>query len=92
MDHKFYAILDQDNLVINCVLWPIDKDINELIINQYSERYIAKEYSENNRITNNPAGIGLYYHEDMNAFVSRNPGVDYVLNPETYQWEIDKEV
>lgn len=88
MDHKFYAILDEDNLVINCTMWPVDQNIDDLLVLQYSTRYRAKEYSMNTRITNNPAGIGLYYREDLNAFVSRSPGPDYELNPQTYQWEI----
>jgi hypothetical protein len=88
---KFYAILDEDNLVINCVIWPVDQDINDLLVAQYSEKYRAKEYSMNGRITNNPAGIGLYYREDLNAFIVRSPGPEYTLNAETYQWELIQE-
>lgn len=88
MNDKFYAILDEDNLVINCVIWPVDQDINDLLDAQYSARYRAIEYSSNTEITNNSAGIGLYFDSSLNAFIPRSPGPEYTLNTETYQWEL----
>ena len=64
MDNKFYAILDQDNLVINHISLPVDADISNIITNCYSERYSIMEYSgdplsEDKSITNTPALLGL---------------------------------
>jgi len=91
MDNKFYAILDQDNLVINHIALPVDADISNIISNCYSERYSIMEYSgaplsEDKSITNTPALVGLYYNPTLNAFIARKPGDDYILDEETYQW------
>jgi hypothetical protein len=87
MDYKLYAIVDQDNLVINCTTWLINENIQDLITNTYSSRYSAIEYSMDQSITKNPAGIGLTYDESLNAFIRKKPGDNYTLNTETFEWE-----
>lgn len=91
MDNKSYAILDQDNLVINHISLPVDADISNIITNCYSERYSIMEYSgdplsEDKSITNTPALLGLYYNPTLNAFIERKPGDNFILDEETYRW------
>lgn len=88
---RFFAVLDCDNLVINCTTFPVfpvnPEELPESIIeNNYSNRYRLVEYSESPGITNNPASIGHTYDEQLNAFIPRCPGEGYVLDPLNYVW------
>lgn len=86
MEYRLYAIIDQDNLVVNCLSWNVDNDIHLLINQLYSDRYNVIEFSADKSITNTQASVGLYYDSSLNAFIPKKPGDDYVLDEESYIW------
>jgi len=101
-ENKFYAILDQDNLVIHALVFPSNP---ETVINfETGEEYTPtpndllasfqnctlQEYGEG--ITNNLGAIGYTYDSFLNAFIPPQPDSTYILNTQTYLWEPDPEL
>lgn len=78
---KYFAELDENNIVINA--WVSDKDLND------SNQNII-EYSEDTSITNNIAAIGHTYDSNLNAFIPPQPDLTYILNTQTFEWEPDE--
>lgn len=88
---RYFAILDEDNLVVNASTFPLDADPSVLIEN-YSSRYKLQEYSIDNSITNNQGYVGLTYDQSLNAFIPKKPDPTYILNTEEYIWEPDPSI
>jgi hypothetical protein len=103
---KYFAVLDENNIVINSY---IIKENNTIVngsafegderpeVNlEYAIEYEIKEnkieYSMDNSITNNSASIGYKYDADLNAFIPPCLNDTYILNTQTFEWEPDLEL
>ena len=100
-DYNFYAILDENNIVINAFSFlknpePFinpetgEEKIPSLddILNSY-QNCTLQQYDEG-IITNNLAEIGFYYDSELNAFIPPKPDPTYILNTKTFEWEPDE--
>jgi len=76
---KNYAVLDDNNYVINLI---ISEDEIEFFENRK-----CVEYSEDGSIRLNSAQIGCQYLEDQDIFVQKQPYHSWILNTSTYRWE-----
>lgn len=103
---KYFATLDENNVVINTSV----TEENNVIVNgsafqedviseedlEYATEYEIEEnqieYSIDNSITNNPASIGYKYDANLNAFIPPCPNETYILNTQTFEWEADPEL
>lgn len=102
MENKFFAILDENNIVINAFVVPnqlaqpngeeIDLVAKEsAMLDSIQEQYpgcILKQYGTG--ITVNDAAVGYIYNIDLNAFIRIQPDPTYILNTETFEWEPDQ--
>jgi hypothetical protein len=92
-----YAFLDKNNIVTEVI---VGIDETELIEGIDPETWygqfrgqVCKRTSYNGNIRKNYAGIGWFYNETLDAFISPKPSDDATLNPETAQWEtLDNEL
>lgn len=78
---RYFAELDENNIVINA--WVSDNDLDNPDQNTI-------EYSEDTSITNNAAAIGHIYDSNLNAFIPPQPDPTYILNTQTFEWEPDE--
>lgn len=84
-----YAFLDDSNIVTEVI---VGVDENELIEGLTPEKWYGSfrgqrcvRTSYNGNIRKNYAGIGLYYDEDLDAFVSPQPFASWTLD-EDAKW------
>ena len=77
---RYFAELDENNIVINAWISDEGNDLNENAI----------EFSEDTSITNNVAAIGYTYDSNLNAFIPPQPDPTYILNTQTFEWEPDE--
>jgi hypothetical protein len=52
-----------------------------------SKNYTWKQTSYNNNFRGKYAGIGYYYHEESDTFISPKPNNSWILSPDTLSWE-----
>lgn len=88
-----YAYLDKNNVVIAVI---VGKDENELIDGLDAETYYAqgtpytvKRTSYNGKIRKQYAGIGYFYDEINDIFISPKPYESWILNS-NFDWEAPK--
>jgi len=93
-----YAFLDQNNIVTQVIVG-LDENGEDDWEKIYGERsgQVCKRTSYNTRggqhseggipFRKNYAGIGFYYDEERDAFISPKPFSTWVLNEETCCWE-----
>lgn len=87
-DYRYFAIMDKNEMVINVCTFPRDTDDDPLsLLEQYSNLYHIKEYSNDKSITNNEAAIGAIYVTELNCFKYFYVGDDWIFNEETSKWE-----
>jgi len=87
MDFRHYAILDENNITINVIVFPINQEPNlEDILNEELEGHSLQEYSMDTSITNSPGAIGYIYDKNLNAFIPPKPEETYILDTETFDW------
>ena len=89
-----YAYLDENNIVVAVT---VGKDEAELIDGLDTETYYAQgtpytvKRTSYNATTNgfrkNYAGVGYYFDEVRDAFISPKPFDSWVLDEETCQWQ-----
>lgn len=86
-----YAFLNKDNFVIDVI---VGIDETELIEGKDPEVWygefrnqVCKRTSYNGKIRKNYAGIGYFYDETLDAFISPKPFDSWVLNKKTAQWK-----
>jgi hypothetical protein len=86
-----YAFLDENNIVTEVI---VGIDETELIEGLDPEIWygnfrgqVCKRTSYNGNIRKNYAGIGFYYDEVRDAFISPQPFNSWILNEETCRWE-----
>lgn len=91
-----YAFIDENNIVVD-VITGVDE--TELINGLTPEEFYAQlrglrclRTSYNNRIRANYAGIGYFYDEQNDVFISPKPIPTATLNPITYKWEYPEEI
>ena len=95
---RYFAELDENNLVINAIVMPeyFEDEDGNLVENTETptssdENHPMMEYSVvDTSITNNPAAIGFTYDENLNAFIPPQPDPTYILNTQTFEWEPDE--
>lgn len=75
----YFAQIENNN-VINVII------ADQEFINSLDGIWI--ETFDDGGIRKNRAGIGYTYDAVADAFISPSPGDEYVLNTETYQWDL----
>jgi len=95
-----YAFINENNIVTE-VITGVDEDIVQIDLDGTqvggsSEAWeiwygnfrgqTCKRTSYNNNIRKNYAGIGYYYDEQYDAFISPKPYPSWILNEDTCQW------
>jgi hypothetical protein len=93
-----YAYLDNTNTVVAVI---VGKDETEFIDGLDTETYYAqgteytvKRTSYNSRIRYNYAGIGYFYDQTADAFISPKPNcghIELTLNTNTYRWNCENQ-
>lgn len=90
-----YAFLDANNIVTEVI---VGIDENELIEGKNPEVWYAefrgqpcKRTSYNGNIRKNYAGVGFFYDEQRDAFISPKPSQQHVLDENTCQWTIKEQ-
>jgi hypothetical protein len=85
-----YAFLDENNIVTEVI---VGIDETELIEGLDPEIWygnfrdqVCKRTSYNNNYRKNYAGIGFYFDQERDAFISPKPFISWVLNEETCEW------
>jgi hypothetical protein len=86
-----YAFLDENNIVTQVI---VGIDETELIEGLDPEIWygnfrgqLCKRTSYNGNYRKNYAGIGFYFDETRDAFISPKPYDSWVLDEETCQWQ-----
>ena len=88
---KEYAVLDENNLVINGFIWSLDSpDDPSVVLEQYPEGYRLLESGEG--FTENAIIINGYYDETLNAFLPPKPDPTYVLDKTIWEWHPDPDL
>lgn len=88
---KKYAVLDENNSIINAFMWELDSpDEPSVVLEQYPVSYKLMEYGEG--ITENDALIGGQYDETLNAFLPSKPDPTYVLDKTIWEWHPDPDL
>jgi hypothetical protein len=86
-----YAFLDENNLVTSVIVGVDETEIIEGLAPEiwYSnlKGQVCKRTSYNGNIRKNYAGIGFTYDESLDAFISPQPFISWILNQESCQWE-----
>lgn len=91
-----FAQLNADNIVTSVVVVAnsecLDENGSELeqkgidfCVNLFGGRWIQTSYNGN--IRKNFAGIGHYYDEARDAFISPRPFISWTFNEDTCRWE-----
>jgi len=99
----YFALLDQNNVVVNAIAPPkYEKDIetDEIILFDSSRidplhfnAVSMQQYSQDDdSITKNPGSIGHTYDSTLNAFIPPKPNETYILNTEDFNWYPDPEL
>lgn len=95
---RFFAVLDENNIVINVIAVPTTNKINietgieeeytpEDMISLYPEGYKLQEYSiYNANITKNSSSVGYTYVQSLNAFIPPQPDETYILDLDDFVW------
>lgn len=85
-----YALVDENNVVVRVF---VGEDENILIDGKNTEDYYSEKYemrclrtSFNGNIRKNFAGIGMFYDDDLDAFIYEKPAESWILN-ENGKWE-----
>jgi hypothetical protein len=80
-----YAYLDENNIVINVI---VGRDENDLIegVTSWEEYYGAVRTSYNGNIRYNYAGIGYFYDEVLDAFITPKCHDEAILDEVTCTW------
>jgi hypothetical protein len=90
-DQKLYAILDENNNVINAFLWEVDAQDNPtIVLEHYPSGYRLLEFGDG--ITQNYAIVNGTYDETLNAFLPIKPDSTYVLDKATWEWHPDPDL
>jgi hypothetical protein len=91
-----YAFLDENNIVTEVI---VGKDETELIDGLDPETWygnfrgqVCKRTSYNNNIRGTFAGIGYYYNEEEDIFISPKPYPSWTQNGSTWEAPITKPV
>lgn len=82
-----WAEIDENNIVLRVTVGD-NNDPDEgysWLINNLGGRWIQTSYNANFR--NKFAGIGDWYLEDLDIFISPKPYPSWTLNNETFNWE-----
>jgi hypothetical protein len=85
-----YAFLDNDNIVTEVIVGVDESELIEGLSpeqwygNFRGQRCVRTSYNAN--IRKNYAGIGYYYDEELDAFISPQPFTSWTLDEETAQW------
>jgi len=93
-----FAQLNSKNVVISVIvvdnknLLDENNQEQESIGIQYCQNLFGsytnwKQTSYNSNIRKNYAGIGMFYHEQCDAFLRQSPYDSWILNEETLEWE-----
>ena len=88
-----FAKLGTGNIVEQVIVVSNDIAITEqagieFLNNLYKDRNVVwKQTSYNNNIRKNFAGIGYYYDQARDAFISPKPFNSWILNEDTCCWE-----
>lgn len=78
---KNFAQIDSNNLVLQVVVLGEDKDSSWLT------KRLGGTWIESTEARKNPAGIGMTYDLELDAFIPPKPFDSWVLDEETAQWE-----
>jgi hypothetical protein len=88
---KTYAVLDENNNVINGFVWGLDcPDDPSIVLEQYPEGCRLLEFGEG--ITENLIMMHGTYDETLNAFLPIKPDPTYVLDKTTWEWYPDPDL
>jgi hypothetical protein len=82
-----WAEIDENNIVLRVTVGD-NNDPDEgyqWLIDNLGGTWIKTSYNGN--IRKNYAGVGYYYDEDKDAFISPQPFNSWALNEETCKWE-----
>jgi len=82
-----WAEIDENNIVIRVTVGD-NNDPDEgyqWLIDNLGGTWIKTSYNGN--IRKNYAGVGYYYDEDRDAFISPQPFNSWILDEETCRWE-----
>jgi|DEB0MinimDraft_6_1074348.scaffolds.fasta_scaffold03678_12 hypothetical protein len=93
-----FAQLNSKNVVISVIvvdnknLLDENNQEQESIGIQYCQNLFGsytnwKQTSYSSNIRKNYAGIGMFYHEQYDAFLRQSPYDSWILNEETLEWE-----
>lgn len=84
-----WAELDENNIVTRVTVGdnndPNGDEGYQWLIDNLGGRWVKTSYNAN--IRKNFAGVGFYYDENLDAFISPKPFNSWVLNENTCQWE-----
>ncbi len=82
-----WAEIDEDNVVIRVLVGSNDEPDEgyQWLIDNLGGTWIKTSY--NNNIRKNFAGIGFFYDEERDAFISPKPFESWILDEETCKWK-----
>lgn len=85
-----WAELDENNTVIRVTVGdnndPNGDEGYQWLVDNLGGRWVQTSYNNNFRVRF--AGVGYTYDEQRDAFIPPKPGPEWVLNEDTYSWEL----
>jgi hypothetical protein len=87
-----FAQIDENNIVVRVLVVSdeYEDDGQNYLANVLSLGGTWIQTSYNETIRYNFAGIGMTYDEVNDAFIPLKPDGDFILNPETFKWELNE--
>jgi hypothetical protein len=87
-----FAEIDENNIVVRVLVVANDQEHRgaEFLAQDLGLGGTWVQTSYNGTIRKNFAGIGMTYDEINDAFVPIKPEGDFVLNTETFKWELNQ--
>jgi hypothetical protein len=84
-----WAEIDENNIVLRVIVTdnndPKGDEGYQWLVDNLGGRWIQTSYSESFR--GKFAGVGDFYNEELDAFISPKFFESWTLNPETHKWE-----